>query len=156
MNFNKAVVLGNITKDPELKTTPSGAQVCSFSIATNRAWFNKNTNEKQTEVEFHNIVAWGKTAQLVAQYMRRGSQILIEGRLQTRMWESQDGKKNYRTEVVVENMQFGAKPARSAPAPYRQESAPSNDFEASLQPVDAPPASSEQSDGDINVEDIPF
>ena len=97
MNLNKVFVLGNITKTPELKATPSGAKVCTFGVATNRVWFDKNTQEKKQEVEFHNIVAWGKTAELIAQYMTKGSQILIEGRNQTRTWESQDGKKNYRT-----------------------------------------------------------
>lgn len=154
MNFNKAVVIGNITKDPELKTTPSGATVCTFSIATNRTWFDKNTSTKKEEVEFHNIVAWGKTAELIKQYMIKGSQILIEGRLQTRTWEGKDGKKNYRTEIVCENMQFGSSPGnRTTPAPRKQDS--QEDFNASMEPQDVPPATAGSSD-DINVEDIPF
>lgn len=151
VNLNKVFVIGNLTKDPELKVTPSGAKVCSFGVATNRVWYDKNTNEKNQEVEFHNLVAWGKTAELVTQYMRKGSQILIEGRLQTRSWEGKTGQKNYRTEIVVENMQFGARPAGQA-APHREE-APSDDFEASLE---VPPASAENTDSDINVDDIPF
>lgn len=155
MNYNKAVVIGNITKDPELKTTPSGTKVCSFGVATNRVWFDKNANEKKQEVEFHNIVAWGKTAELVQQYMHKGSQILVDGRLQTRTWEGKDGKKNYRTEIVAESIQFGAKPAGQAdrPAPQRQEMAPSDDFEAGLI---VPPASETPANDDINVADIPF
>lgn len=151
MNLNKVFVIGNLTKDPELKMTPSGAKVCSFGVATNRVWYNKDTQEKNQEVEFHNIVAWGKTAELIVQYMTKGSSILIEGRLQTRSWEGKDGKKNYRTEIVAEQMQFGLRPQVTV-APRREE-APSDDLEASLE---VPPASAENTASDINVEDIPF
>ncbi len=109
MNLNKAFVLGNLTRDPELRQTPGGQSVCSFSIATNRTFKNK-AGEQQKEVEYHNIVAWGRTGELIAQYMKRGSQILVEGRLQTRSWEAKTGGKQYRTEIVCESMQFGAKP----------------------------------------------
>lgn len=109
MNLNKAMILGNLTRDPELRQTPGGQSVCSFSIATNRTFKNK-AGEQQKEVEYHNIVAWGKTGELIAQYMKKGSQLLVEGRLQTRSWEAKTGGKQYRTEIVVESMQFGAKP----------------------------------------------
>ena len=108
MYINKAQIYGNLTRDPELKALPSGSQVCSFSIATNRTWKNKD-GEKQEEVQYHNIVAFGKTAELVAQYMRKGSALLVEGRIQTRSWEAKDGGKRYSTEIVAENIQFGPK-----------------------------------------------
>lgn len=104
------MVIGNLTKDPELKSLPSGNKVCSFSVATNRTWKDAN-NQKQEAVEYHNIIAYGKTAELIAQYMNKGSQICVEGRMTTRSWDDKDsGKKMYRTEVVVETMQFGSKP----------------------------------------------
>ncbi len=109
MNLNKAFIVGNITRDPELKSLPSGGSVCNFSIATNRTWTDKD-GAKQQATEFHNIVVFGKMADTVAQYMRKGSQILVEGRIQTRSWEGKTGGKQYRTEIVAESIQFGAKP----------------------------------------------
>lgn len=108
MYLNKTIIIGNLTKDVELKALPNGSKVANFSVATNRVWYNES-KEKQEAVEYHNIVAFGKQAETVAQYMKKGSQILVEGRLQTRSWEA-DGKKNYKTEIVMENMQFGNKP----------------------------------------------
>lgn len=136
MNLNKAIVVGNITKDPELKSMPSGGSVCNFSVATNRVWNDKQSGQKQTAVEFHNIVVFGKMADTVAQYMRKGSEILIEGRLQTRSWEAQDGSKRYRTEIVAESVQFGSKPKS--------------------QPEDDPYGPLPEDEREINVEDIPF
>jgi single-strand DNA-binding protein len=108
MHLNKSLIYGNITKDPELKSLQSGASVCSFSVATNRTWIGKD-GKKQEESQFHNIVCFGKTAENVAQYMRKGSPILIEGRIQTRSWEAKDGSKRYTTEIVAEQVQFGPK-----------------------------------------------
>lgn len=147
MNFNKAIVLGNITRDPELRTTQSGAKVCTFSIATNRT-YNKD-GQKVEEVEFHNIVVFGPMGENIAQYMRRGNQILIEGRIQTRGWEGSDGVKKTRTEIIGENVQFGAKPATAGQtAPSRESVQPVHREEA--QPVPR------RRDEDIDVEDIPF
>lgn len=106
MYINKAIVFGNVTRDPELKALPSGSKVCNFSIATNRTWKDA-TGKKQEASEFHNIVFFGKPAETIAQYVRKGSSLYVEGRITTRSWESQDGKKNYRTEIVGENFQFG-------------------------------------------------
>jgi len=102
------MIVGNLTKDPELKQLPSGSSVANFSVATNRTWKDKD-GAKQEDVEYHNIVIFGKMAETVAQYMRKGSQLMIEGRLQTQSWEK-DGVKKYRTEIVAESVQFGAKP----------------------------------------------
>ena len=103
MDLNKATLIGNLTRDPESKTTPNGQNVCTFGVATNLVWTDTN-GEKQTRVEFHNIVAWRKLAEICGQYLKKGSKIYIEGRLQTRDWEGQDGVKRYRTEIVADNM----------------------------------------------------
>jgi len=120
MNINKVFLYGNLTRDPELRQTQNGKSVCSFSIATNRKWSGKN-NEKEQDTQYHNIVAWGKVAELIEQYMKKGSGIFIEGRMQTRTYEK-DGSKRYTTEVVAENMQFGNKPKNSSSsAPSQKE-----------------------------------
>lgn len=141
MYVNKAIIYGNITKDIELKALPSGVNVASFSVATNRTWKDKS-GTKQESTDFHNCVAFGKTAELLAQYMKKGSGLYVEGRIQTRSWDGQDGKKNYRTEIVVENMQFGPKKEGAY--------APKADDES------AGHASEAVAGEEINVDDIPF
>ena len=106
MNLNKAFIIGNLTRDPELKTLPSGTSVASFSMATNRIW-KSQTGEKQTDVQFHNIVAFGRQAEIAHQYLKKGSMTLVEGRIQTRTWDGPDGTKKNRTEIVVERLQLG-------------------------------------------------
>jgi single-strand DNA-binding protein len=103
MNLNKVMIIGNLTRDPELKTTPTGSQVASFSVATSFNWTDQS-GQKQDRSEFHNIVAWRKLAEIIGQYLKKGSKIYIEGRLQTRDWTGQDGVKRYRTEIIAENM----------------------------------------------------
>jgi single-strand DNA-binding protein len=110
MYLNKAILVGNITKDPELKALESGVKVVNFGLATNRTWKDKNGN-KQEKADFHNIVAFGKTAEIISQYCKKGNQILVEGRIETRSWEK-DGKTNYRTEIMVESFQFGNNPKK--------------------------------------------
>lgn len=105
MYLNKVLLYGNLTRDPEIRALPSGQQVASFSIATNRTYKDKN-GQKQDAVEYHNVVAFGRLADLIGQYMKKGRPIYVEGRIQTRSWEK-DGEKKYRTEIVVENFQFG-------------------------------------------------
>ncbi len=106
MYLNKVFLYGNLTRDPELRALPSGQQVASFAIATNRTYKNKE-GQKQEAVEFHNVVAFGRQADLIGQYMKKGRPIFVEGRIQTRSWEK-DGEKKYRTEIVIESFQFGA------------------------------------------------
>src|SRR3989338_3520273 len=106
MNFNKAFVLGNVTRDPELRRTPSGQAVTSFGLATNRVWKDQSGEQKQ-QAEFHNIVMWGRLAEISSQYLKKGSLVFVEGRLQTRSWQDQQGQKKYRTEIVGETMQLG-------------------------------------------------
>lgn len=105
MYLNKVFLYGNLTRDPEVRALPSGQQVASFSLATNRTYKNKD-GEKQDSVEYHNVVAFGRQADVIAQYLKKGRPVFIEGRIQTRSWEK-DGEKKYRTEIVVENFQFG-------------------------------------------------
>ena len=109
MYLNKAFVIGNLTRDPEMKSLPSGIKVTTFSLATNRVWKNKD-GAKQESVDFHNIVVFGRQAETSAQYLKKGSNALVEGRMQTRSWDAQDGTKKYRTEIVAASVQFGPRP----------------------------------------------
>lgn len=106
MNLNKVFLIGNLTRDPELRNLPSGIAVVSFGIATNRIWKDKQ-GKKQEDAQFHNIVVFGRQAEIVSQYLLKGSLVLIEGRIQTRSWDGKDGSKQYRTEIVAETIQFG-------------------------------------------------
>ncbi|NTU98705.1 single-stranded DNA-binding protein [Candidatus Falkowbacteria bacterium] len=103
MNLNKAMIIGNITRDPEVRNTPGGQMVATFSIATNQVW-NDQSGQKQERVEYHNIVVWRRLAEICSQYLRKGSKVYVEGRLQTREWSGQDGVKRYRTEIIGENL----------------------------------------------------
>jgi single-strand DNA-binding protein len=103
MDLNRATIIGNLTRDPEVRSTPTGKSVSSFGVATNRYWNDAN-GQKQKAAEFHNVVFWGKLAEIAGQYLKKGQRIYVEGRLQTREWTGQDGIKRYRTEIVGENM----------------------------------------------------
>ena len=103
---NKVILIGNVGSDPELKYTTNGAGVSNFSVATNETWTDKNTNERQERTEWHRIVAWGRLAEICNQYLRKGSKVYIEGSLQTRSWEGQDGQKRYTTEIRAAEMQM--------------------------------------------------
>jgi len=147
MYLNKVILIGNLTRDPELRALPSGASVTSLGLATNRVW--KDTNgEKKEDTQFHNVVVFGKQAETVAQYLKKGSSALIEGRLQTRSWEGQDGQKKYRTEIVADRVQFGP---RSAGAPTGSP-VQGEDSGSQAQPKDA----IDYPDEEINPDDIPF
>ena len=106
MNLNKVFILGNLTRDPEMRQTPSGQTVANFGVATNRMWTDP-TGNKQSQAEFHNVVIWGRRAEVAKQYLSKGSLVLVEGRLTTRSWQDQSGQKRNRTEIVAENMQLG-------------------------------------------------
>jgi single-strand DNA-binding protein len=103
MSLNRVQLIGNLTKDPELRQIPGGQTVASFSIATNFSWTDQS-GQRQEKAEYHNIVAWRKLADICGQYLRKGSKVFLEGRIQTREWEGEDGVKRYRTEIVAENM----------------------------------------------------
>jgi len=148
MYLNKVFLYGNLTRDPELKALPSGSQVANFGIATNRTYKDKN-GQKQETTEFHNIVAFGRTAEVIAQYLKKGRPIFVEGRLQTRSWDDKEsGKKNYRTEIVVDNFQFGADAKGGG--------APSASRGADEQPAPKGDETIKYPDEEINPEDIPF
>lgn len=138
MYINKVTLIGNLTRNPELKALPSGMSVANFSIATNRSWKDKE-GTKQEDVQYHNCVVFGKQAETINQYVKKGDQLFVEGRLQTRTWEK-DGDKRYATEVMVENFQFGQK-AKQSEAP-KVETSKTTEIEY---PTD-----------EVNPEDIPF
>ena len=114
---NKVILIGNLGADPEVRFTPSGQAVANFRIATNESWTDKSSGQKQERTEWHRIVVWGKLAELCGEYLKKGRQCFVEGRLQTREWTDKEGKKNYTTEVVANNVQFlGGGPGRSGGA----------------------------------------
>lgn len=143
MNFNKAFVLGNVTRDPELRKTQSGRAVTTFGLATNRVWKNAEGVE-QRQAEFHNIVAWGRLAEICSQYLKKGSLVFIEGRIATRSWQDQQGQKRYKTEIIAQTMQMGPKSLGGA-APKME--SPSEEIAT----VEYPPEEDE-----IKPEEIPF
>jgi len=151
MNLNKAMLIGNVTRDPEVRTTPNGTSVTSFSVATNFVWTDAN-GEKQERAEFHNIVAWRKLAEICGQYLHKGSKIYLEGRLQTRSWDDQSGNKKYITEIIAENMimldskgNSNVNTTNQAPAP-QQDTTPIIDVN---EPIN-------NSNNEIKVEEVPF
>jgi len=163
MNFNKAIIIGRVTKDPETRTTPSGQTVASIGVASNRVW-NTNSGEKQEKVEYHSIVAWGKLAEICGQYLTKGQLVLFEGRLETRTWDGQDGVKRSKTEIIAENMQMGPrsrsqeggstyqdKPARPTGG---EESAQNNTGQN--QSKEQAPSENPSNNEEIKIEDIPF
>jgi len=123
MNLNKLHLIGRVTKDPELKTLDSGMSVVKFGLATNNVYTNKN-GEKIEETDFHNITAWGKTAETIAQYVIKGQELYVEGRIQYRSWDKQDGSKGYATDIICATFQFGQKSkgvdTSTAPAPVEK------------------------------------
>ena len=149
MYLNKTFLFGNLTRDPEMKSLPNGTAVTQFSIATNRIYKDAQ-GQKQEQAEYHNIVIFGRQAETVAQYMKKGSSILVEGRMQTRSWDDKGtGEKKYRTEIIADRTQFGSKgtPSNNAPATSTPSSeAPKEDDMGGI----------EYPEEDINPEDIPF
>lgn len=153
MYLNKAIVIGNLTRDPELKSLPSGIKVCSFSLATNRVWKDKN-GARQESTDYHNVVVFGRQAETVAQYMKKGSSILVEGRMQTRSWDDKNsGEKKYRTEIVADRTQFGPKGGQGGAS--GGEGTTSAGSKAPIGQSEGDDAI-EYPEEDINPEDIPF
>lgn len=151
MNFNKAFVLGNVTRDPELRTTPGGQSVCSFGVATNR-FYKDSSGQRQQTAEFHNVVAWGRLAEICQQYLKKGSLVFIEGRIQTRSWQDQNsGQKRFRTEIVTETMQlgprFGGGVAAAGTAAEKAQPPPAETIETVQYPGE---------EDEIKPEEIPF
>ncbi len=159
MYLNKAFLYGNLTRDPEIKALPSGTKVASFGLATSRNWKDKN-GVKQESTVFHNVVMFGVQADLAAQYLKKGKPIFVEGRIENRSWDGPDGVKKYRSEVVVENFQFGPQPMASGTSTGGGYFAPSNATPKSAS--SAPTAGKKEPDTieypeeEVNLEDIPF
>ncbi|MBU2037377.1 single-stranded DNA-binding protein [Patescibacteria group bacterium] len=159
MNFNKAIVLGNVTKDIELKTLPSGQPVANFGVATNRFYTDKSGQKQQT-AEFHNVVAFGKLAEICSRYLNKGKLVLVEGRIQTRSWQAQDGSKRYRTEIIMENMQLGPRSSGAdSGTPTSAPASPTAPAEEQIPVIDADETlnfGNDEEQSGVNVKDIPF
>lgn len=175
MNLNKVFILGNLTQDPQLRQTTSGQAVCSFGMATNRIYTDA-AGQRKEQAEFHNIVAWGRQAELTSQYLQKGRLAMVEGRLQTRSWQDPQGVKHWKTEIVADRIQFGPRPGggqsgdsdpssssfqnrQNAPNRDRQNASPQNPLTDSRNgpPEDATPIIELPPDGEeIDIKDIPF
>lgn len=174
MDLNKVMIIGRLTRDPESRTIPSGANVCQMGVATSYVYTNKQSGQKVEQTEFHNVVLWSKLGEIAQQYLKKGTQVFIEGRLQSRSWDGKDGQKRNRTEIVADNMIMLGRPSGSgqasqppqagsysSPAAAGRETtwpaktAPMNDDSAQSPPVTEELPTIQQGE-DINVEDIPF
>ncbi len=173
MNLNKVFILGNVTRDPEVRAMPSGQQVCSFGIASNR-FYTDSQGQKKQEAEFHNIVTFGKLADIASKYVTKGGLVLIEGRIKTSSWQNAQGAKQYKTEIIAETLQLGPRPSgitgtgnyqkpTSTQQPNTQQQTPDTQ-EIPIIEENAPvnfqteeaPTDSERKDEEIDVKDIPF
>lgn len=180
LSLNRATIIGNATRDPEMRYTPNGQAVSNFAVATNRRWTG-NTGETQEQAEFHEIVAWGKLGEIVNQYIKKGAKVYVEGRIQTRTWEAPDGSRRQRTEIIAENVinlsprqgfgggeeysssEASSAPAASTPKPKKPISGDSGFEEVDLtsskpKTEDKPVSKTEESSQDdtIDLDDIPF
>ena len=158
MNLNKVMLVGRLTRDVEIRNTPSGQTVASISLATNRFWKDKN-GQRQDQTEFHNIVLWGRLAEIAGQYLSKGQEAYIEGRLQTRKYTAKDGTERRTTEIVAENMQLGSRAqGASAPASSYNNPAPAKP----TAPVQESPAEEiptinlDEEENEVRIEDVPF
>lgn len=158
-SLNKVMLIGNLTRDPEMRYTPQGTAVCTFGIATNRNWTTEN-GEKKDEAEFHNVVAWNKLAEICSQLLKKGRKVYVEGRLATRSWQGQDGSQKQRTEVVITDMVILDKKGddsgdvdMSEPAIESQVSPEENAVKSGSKKKQEEP---EEVESDLSEEDIPF
>lgn len=161
MDLNKAMIIGRLTRDPEARTTPSGQQVTTFSVATNFRWKDKTGTQKDI-AEYHNIVTWNKLAEICAQYLKKGTQVYIEGRLQTRSWEGKDNVKRYTTEIIASDMMMlgskpqGASSTPSAPSTSTSSPAPKSKDAVKDSSKEKVEEKNKDDDDEIRIEDIPF
>ena len=151
-DLNMVFLMGNLTRDPELRYTPNGQAVTQMAVATNRQWKDKESGEKKESAEFTDVVVWGKMAENVANYLKKGRRVHVIGRLQTRNWEAQDGSKKYKTEVIATDVTFLDRAEAGAGT--------SSSYEGvDTEPEDKKPKAAKKSDTpdeEINIEDIPF
>jgi len=176
MNVNKAIIIGRLTRDPELRTTPNGRQVATLSVATSFR-YKDQSGQKQEKTEFHNVVSWGRQAEVIGQYFTKGQEIYVEGRLETRSWDDKEtGKKMYRTEIVMDKFEFGAKPQGASGnynanqnnnnASVSQNTANQNDTQNNASPSPSQPQQNQEEEiptinlddeqEDVKIEDVPF
>lgn len=148
MDLNKAMIIGRLTRDPEVRTTPNGANVTSFGVATNFVWKDQAGN-KQDKVEYHNVIAWRKLADICGQYLKKGMKVYIEGRLQTRTWDDQNGSKQYRTEIIADNMIMLESRGGSGGGNY-------NSGNNAPQQQNSQPQNQGSQEDEVNIEEIPF
>lgn len=165
MNVNKVILVGRLTRDPEIRTTPGGQSVASLSLATNSFW--TKDGQKQEKTEFHNVVLWGRLAEVAGQYLTKGQECFVEGRLQTRSYTAKDGTERKTTEIVGENMQLGSRAqgsggggsyasrATGAPAP-RNNAAPAQSASQNAPEEEIPTINLDDEADEIRIEDVPF
>ncbi len=150
MNLNKVFLIGNLTRDPELKTTPNGQSVCNIGVATNRIWNDRKSGQKQQKVEYHTVILWRRLAEIANQYLTKGSSVFIEGRLQTRNWQDKNGNKRWTTEIIAENMQLGPRTAKKPIAEKpTEEELPAVETEEEIPIIEEEPE-------EIDINEIPF
>lgn len=153
LNLNRAQVIGNLTKEPDMRFTPNGQAVANFSVATNRKWKGRDGAPDGEATEYHDIVVWGKQAEAVVPMLKKGGPVFVEGRLQTRNWEGQDGVKRYKTEIIADNIiVLGSKGGGGSYTP-KTDSAPADSTSSAPAKTDAP---AKNSDEEIDIEEIPF
>jgi single-strand DNA-binding protein len=154
MNVNKVILVGRLTRDPEVRTTTNGQTVASVGLATGRSWTDKS-GQKQEKTEFHNVVFWGRTAEVVGQYLVKGQEIFVEGRLESRKYTGKDGVERKITDVIGENFQFGSKPQGASRGSY---SAPAQKAPESQAPKEdqIPTINLDEEPGEVRIEDVPF
>src|SRR3989338_9058388 len=147
MNLNKAILIGRLATDPEIKSTSGGQPVCNFRLATSRVWTNRDSGQKQEKTEFHSIALWRRLAEIASQYLQKGSLVLIEGRIETRSWEDPSGNRRFRTEVIAERMQLGPRSAGKAFPEEKEKEKESSQEEITI---------IEEGSEEIDISQIPF
>ena len=152
MNVNIVILVGRLTDTPEARTTPGGQQVCSFRMATNRTWTDKQ-GAKQERVEYHTVVTWRRLAEIASQYLQKGGLVFVEGHLEARSWEDASGQKKYRTEIIADRLQLGPRPGGGATPSPKEGPASAQTDEASAGKEEIPIIEENQ---EIDVKDIPF
>lgn len=159
MNLNKVQLIGRLTRDPELRTTPSGQSVATVGLATNRTW-NDKSGQKQEKSEFHNIVMWGRLAEIAGQYLTKGQEAYFEGRLETRAYTGKDGVEKRTTEIIAENMQMGSRPQGGGSGSYNRPAAAVGAMPQAAKPApvaeEIPTINLDEEQDEVKLEDVPF
>lgn len=155
MNVNKVMLVGRLTRDPEVRTTPSGQSVTSIGLATGRTWTDKS-GQKQEKTTFHNVVFWGRLAEVAGQYLVKGQEIFVEGRLDTRTYTGKDGVEKRATDIIAENFQFGSKPQGAGRGNYSAPAAQKPSEPQAPKEEEIPTINLDDEQGEVKIEDVPF